>query len=90
MDDIRLVYIGTAHKALSYAKGHLPEPAPRHDQIIVARTVKDLEGLILPPWCHIATELHVTKDGAVPNVAGANIVFEAALARRRNFGKAGA
>lgn len=90
MDDIRLVYIGSAERAMGYAIGHLPEPVPRLDQVFVARSVEILAGRDLPPWCHIATELHMTKDGAHAAVRDATLIFEVALSRRRRIGKAGA
>jgi hypothetical protein len=90
VDDIRLVYIGSAHRAVHYAVDHLPEPKPRPDQILAVTEPRDVEGLILPPWCHIATELHTTADGTRAALEGHAIVFEAALARRRRLGKAGA
>lgn len=90
-DDIRLVYIGSAHRAIHYATDHLPEPAPRADQILAVTEPRDLRGLQLPPWCHIGTELHTTRDrGTYAALEGAAVVFEAALACRRTLPKAGA
>lgn len=92
-NDIRLVYIGSAHRAVHYAVDHLPEPKPRPDQIIAVSEVQHLDDLQLPPWCHIATELHTTNAGGVQDthaaLDGHAIVFEAALARRRRIDKAG-
>lgn len=88
-NDIRLVYIGSAHRAVHYAVDHLPEPKPRPDQIIAVSEVQHLDDLQLPPWCHIATELHTSTLGTVAALDGHAIVFEAALARRRRIDKAG-
>lgn len=89
-NDIRLVYIGSAHRAIHYAAEHLPEPTPRPDQIVAVTEPRDVVHLRLPPWCHIATELNTTKDkGTHPALEGHAVVFEAALARRRKLPKAG-
>lgn len=95
MDDIRLVYIGSPQRAYQYAGGHLPEPQPRLDQVlpipsITATAFHQLLNLELPPWCHIATELHTTKEGTHAAVPDAATIFEAVLARRRRIDKAGA
>lgn len=92
-DDIRLVYIGSAHQAIRYATENLPEPAPRPDQILAVTEPRDVLDVQLPPWCHIAIELHTTKQDGVqhtaPALEGYSIVFEAALSRRRKLPKAG-
>lgn len=96
-DDIRLVYIGSAHKAIHYAFDHLPEPTPRADQILAVQSVTDLHDerggpLCLPPWCHIATELHTTRDPARTFEAlgeAVGPIFMAAVACRRKLPKAG-
>jgi hypothetical protein len=93
-DDIRLVYIGSAHRAVHYATDHLPEPAPRPDQILAVGTIEELGPighLVLPPWCHIGTELHTTKDPArtFPAVLEHAVIFDAVLARRQRIDKAG-
>jgi hypothetical protein len=93
-DDIRLVFIGSAHQAIHYATGHLPEPAPRPDQILAVSEPGDLAGLTLPHYCHIGTELHTTRAGGVqrtaPALEGHAAVFEAALVRRQRIDRAGA
>lgn len=88
-DDIRLVYIGSAHQAIHYAAGNLPEPSPRADQILAVTTVEELGECVFPPWCHIGTELHTTRDPArtFPAVADHEVVFAAALMRRRRLEK---
>jgi hypothetical protein len=88
-DDIRLIYIGSAQRALGYAAGHLPEPTPRPDQILAVEAPGQLDGLTLPPWCHIATELHVTRDGAHFANDHHTMVFAEALSRRRRIDKRG-
>lgn len=92
-DDIRLVFIGSAHQAIHYAAGHLPEPTPRPDQILAVAEPHELQGLRLPPWCHIGTELHTTREDGHPHtrpaLEGHALVFEVALARRRRLPKAG-
>lgn len=90
-DDIRLIYIGSAHRSIHYAHGHLPEPIAKADQILAVRTPEELEGFQLPPDCHIAVELHTTKapPKTMPNVQNADEVFRAALARRRRIEKGG-
>lgn len=80
--DVRLVYIGSRHKAEAYAAGHLPAPAPRPDQILVARGEGDLAGWTLPHWCHIGVELVTDRSGTRPAVSEAWGLFAAALARR--------
>ena len=85
-DDIRLIYIGSAHRAVHYATDHLPEPAPRADQVLAIREPADVQHLQLPPWCHIAIELHTTADrGTYAALEGYEVVFEAALSRRRKL-----
>ena len=84
-EDIRLVYIGSAHKALTYAYGHLPEPKPRPDQILAIQDFAPLMEIPvggLPYWCHIATELHVTTSESRPAIADAIGLFNDAKARR--------
>jgi hypothetical protein len=83
-DDIRLVYIGSIHRAIYYAAGHLPEPGAKASQILAVHAPEDIEGFTLPPDCHIAIELHKTADrGVHPTLDNAAVVFEAVLARRR-------
>lgn len=89
-EDIRLVYIGSAHRAIGYAAEQLPEPPPRPDQILAVTEPRDLAGVQLPPWCHIATELHTTKDrGTFAALEGHEIVFDVARRCRRQIPKAG-
>ncbi len=93
-DDIRLVYIGSAHRAIHYAADHLPEPSPRADQILAVTDVAQLEGLQLSPWCHIGTELHTIHSAGERQTrpalgSDAAVLFEAALAKRRKLPKAG-
>ena len=83
--DIRLVYIGSAHKAIAYARGHVV-PEPRPDQIIAIQDPAPLTSIPvdgLPYWCHIATELHVTSSESRPAIADAIGLFNAAKARRQ-------
>lgn len=90
-DDIRLIYIGSMHRSIHYAHDHLGAPPVKAKQILAVTTVEDLEGLQLAPDCHIAVELHTTKSppSTVPNVVGAEEIFQAALARRRKIEKGG-
>lgn len=84
-DDIRLVYIGSAHKALTYAWGHLPAPQVQPNQIMVVQNPDDLarlSGRSLPFWCHIGVELHVTSSSARPALSDAHSLFNGVLARR--------
>lgn len=91
MDDIRLVFIGSATRAIGYARDHLPEPSPRPDQILAVQEPGDAAHLDLPPWCHIGTELLSTRNPPATYFAleGAPVIFEAVLARRRRLPKAG-
>lgn len=90
-NDIRLVYIGSPHRAKDYGRGHLPEPVARADQILVVDHPEMLHGFILPPWCHIATELHTTKDRSTfAKLENHAEIFAAALACRRRIDRAGA
>lgn len=80
-NDIRLVYIGSAHKAVHYARGHVV-PEPRPDQIIAVHEHEQLAGLTLPHWCHIGIELHVVGQETRPALSDANALFSAAVVRR--------
>ena len=89
--DIRLVYIGSAHKAITYARGHVV-PEPRPDQIIAIQDPTPLTSIPvdgLPYWCHIATELHVTSSESRPAVADPRRLFKAAAAPREPTPKPG-
>lgn len=89
MPDIRLIYIGSPARAVSYGRDHLL-PAPCWDEVVAVQAPDQLAGLTLPPWCHIAIELHKDSRGTRPSLDNANAVFEAARARRRPIDKAGA
>jgi hypothetical protein len=90
-DDIRLVYIGSAHKAIGYAYGHLPEPGAKAGQILAVTSPGELAGVYLPPDCHIAIELHTTKKDGVQHtyatVEDHGMIFSAALLCRRRVEK---
>lgn len=84
-DDIRLVYIGSADRAVNYARGHVV-PEPRPDQILAIQDhtpLLDIPVGALPYWCHIATELHVTMTESRPAVADAIGLFNDVKARRQ-------
>lgn len=92
---MRLIYIGSPARAFEYAGGQLGEPRPRYDQVLAisdatSMAFHTLLGLELPSDCHIATELHTTKDGTHAVVPDAAVIFEAALARRLKRPKADA
>lgn len=88
MNDIRLIYIGSPVRAMEYARGNLPEPSPTHTQILCVQEPEHVAGLVLAPWCHIATELHTDRHGTRPALDNAAAIFEAAVSRRPR--KAGA
>lgn len=96
-DDILLVYIGSAPRSLAYAEAHFIEPKPKPAQILAVQKVSGLYDdhgvpLQLPPWCHIATELHTTKfPPRTYEALGADvpIIYASALACRRTIPKAG-
>lgn len=94
MSEMRLIYIGSPQRAFEYAGVQLGEPRPRLDQVLAVPSISSsafhtLLNLDLPSDCHIATELHRTKEGTHAAVPDATIIFEAALARRRRIDKAG-